>query len=107
VSQSRPKAKGASLHTLLVYEEEAQFCQYAGGSKLPVAVYDRERAVLEAGRRVAAAIGAKSVRVVFILDCSEAQNCSIVTRSKGPTTPPPLRSQNATAGVSKVKNEQC
>jgi hypothetical protein len=62
------KGRGAGLPTILVYEEAAGFTQYAGAGNLPVAVYDRERAVLEAARRVARARGYDSIRVVFVIE---------------------------------------
>jgi len=61
------KPKQASAHTILVYEEDGQFCQYAGAGKHPVCVYDRERAVLESARRVGESFNADLVRVVFVL----------------------------------------
>ncbi len=69
----------ASAPTTLVYEEEDYFAQYAGASRFPVAVYDRERAVLEAARARGRAINADSVRVVFIVQ---------VKGTKQPPTPP-------------------
>jgi hypothetical protein len=107
MSKGKLKSVGASLHTLVVYEDGEGFSQYAGTKKLPVAVYDRERSVLEAARRVAVRMHLPTVRVVFIIECPEPENCSIVNRSKGPTTPPPLRSQKNGDGISQVKNEQC
>lgn len=62
------KPKGASLPTLLVYEQDGMFCQYAGAGRNPVCVYDRERTVLEAARRVAEQIGAQTIRAVFVLE---------------------------------------
>jgi hypothetical protein len=79
MSGAHNKPKGASLHTLLVYEDGEVFKQYAGAGKLPVAVFDRERSVLEAARRIAAASGLDSIRVVFIVEPTP----------NGPTTPPP------------------
>ena len=70
------KPKGASLPTLLVYEQDGMFCQYAGAGKSPVCVYDRERSVLEAARRVAASIGARQIRTIFVIETN--------------TPPPPL-----------------
>jgi hypothetical protein len=70
------KPKGASLPTLLVYEQDGVFCQYAGAGRNPVCVYDRERSVLEAARRVASSIGARQIRTIFVIEAS--------------TTPPPL-----------------
>jgi hypothetical protein len=67
MSQQHNKQKGASLHTTLVYEEDGQFCQYAGAGRQPVAVFDRERAVLESARRVGQLTDAESIRVVFII----------------------------------------
>lgn len=61
------KPMGASLPTILVYEEAEGFAQYAGAGKLPVCIYDRERSVLEAARRVASSRGLDSIRVVFIV----------------------------------------
>lgn len=59
------------MPTMLVYEEGDVFCQYAGAGKHPVCVYDRERSVLEAARRVGESIGADSVRVVFVIECEK------------------------------------
>jgi hypothetical protein len=56
MSQQHNKQKGASLHTTLVYEEDGQFCQYAGAG-----------AVLESARRVGQLTDAESIRVVFII----------------------------------------
>ena len=67
MSQGHLKPKGANLPTLLVYEEDGVFAQYAGAGKLPVAVYDRERAVLDAARRLAVSRKLESIRVVFIV----------------------------------------
>lgn len=67
MSGQHPKPKGASLPSLLVYEEAGVFAQYAGAGRFPVCVYDRERAVLDAARRIAEARNMDSIRVVFIL----------------------------------------
>jgi hypothetical protein len=67
------KPKGASLPTFLVYEEAEMYCQYAGASKLPCAVFDRERSVIEAARRVAIFAGKKSIRIVFIIETQKDQ----------------------------------
>jgi hypothetical protein len=61
------RPKGASLYTLTVYEEDEIFAQYAGGSKIPVAVFDRERAVLAAARAIAIQQKLAGIRVNFIL----------------------------------------
>jgi len=53
---------------MLVYEQDGMFCQYAGAGKHPVAVYDRERAVLEAARRVGEHLGVQTIRAVFVLE---------------------------------------
>jgi xanthine/CO dehydrogenase XdhC/CoxF family maturation factor len=67
VSGAHPKPKGASLHTIVVYEEDGEFVQYAGAGRKPVAVYDRERAVLESARRIGLQLHEESIRVVFVI----------------------------------------
>jgi hypothetical protein len=61
------KVMGSRLNTLLVYEEEDEYRQYAGAGKHPVCVYDRERAVIEAARRIGQSLGVDKMRVVFIV----------------------------------------
>jgi hypothetical protein len=64
---SHKKPRGASLHTLVVHEVDGQFCQYAGAGMHPVAVYDRERSVLEAARHVGLMLKDETVRVIFVI----------------------------------------
>jgi hypothetical protein len=70
--QAKPqKSTGASLPTMLVYEEHGLFTQYTARGRSVIAAYDRERAVIEAARRLAAAHKVKTVRVVFIIEADE------------------------------------
>jgi hypothetical protein len=81
MSHAHSKPKGASLHTIIVYEENGAFVQYAGAGRHPVAVYDRERSVLETARRIGEAIGAETIRVLFIVPVEQGE------RSEHPPTP--------------------
>lgn len=73
VSQQHEKPKGAHLPTMLVYDNGNGYSQYAGAGRHPVCVYDRERAVIEAARRVAESIGAERIRVVFIVEAGREE----------------------------------
>jgi hypothetical protein len=58
----------SGMKTMLVYQDGDDFAVYAGAGSQPVAVYDRERAVLEAARRVGEKLKVEQMRVVFIID---------------------------------------
>lgn len=53
---------------MLVYEQSGGYAQYTGRGREPVAIYDRERAVIESARRLALARGLDQIRVVFIIE---------------------------------------
>lgn len=56
------------MPTVTVYEEAETYRQYSGACIHPVAVFERERSVIEAAKRIGESIGATQMRVVFIVE---------------------------------------